>query len=240
MQTRNIFGISGNILHNSQGPFHDSDYAGVCYDYIEAISLAGGTPLILPVVEQKKVVQKQLEAVDVLLITGGSDVNPLLYGEEPSPKLEMVITERDQYELELIKLAVKMNIPIFGICRGLQILNIAFGGTLHQDIGSVAQVAHRQTFKRHEPSHQIKIKPSTLLHKILEKKEVSTNSYHHQAIKKLAPHFTISATATDGVIEAIERTDKNKSPILAVQWHPEMMAIKNPMMLKLFEFFAKL
>lgn len=238
MDTSNIFGLSGDILFKSRGPYDDSDFAGVYCDYIDAISLAGGIPIILPIIEDEASIRQQLQGVHVLVLTGGCDVNPKVYGEEPSPKLEAIVNERDTYDLRLIRIAVEMRIPILGICRGMQILNVAFGGSLYQDIAEVVSIAHRQTMKRNEPCHKVNVVSPSLLHQIVGATSLLTNSFHHQAIKKLAPGFIVTATSSDGIIEALEKP--GDTPILALQWHPEMMAAKDPQMLKIFQYFAGL
>lgn len=237
MKNKKKFGVSVSIITDHSSPSSPRDQFSLSRDYVDAISLAGGIPMLLPAVTGAEEMKQQLHQIDVLVLSGGSDVDPLCYGEEPNPLLEAVSHERDRYELSLIAVADRMGIPIFGICRGLQILNVAFGGTLYQDTSlSDAYIAHRQRAKPHEPFHTVSICRPSLLYDIFGKSEILTNSFHHQAIKRLASGFSVNAVAKDGIIEGIERP--GRVPILAVQWHPEMMAVKNPVMLELFRFFA--
>lgn len=237
MEKRKIFGVSTNLISHSSGCCPNTEYIALCRDYIEAIFLAGGVPLMLPPIAMREAIFDQLSNIDVLVLSGGSDVNPILYGEEPTSLLESVIDERDLYELELIRMAEKMHLPILGICRGLQILNVAYGGTLFQDLSfSSASIVHRQKTRRQEPSHSVDVKKGSILHSIFQEEKIFTNSYHHQAVKTLAEGFTISATSKDGVIEGIEK--QGPATIVAVQWHPEMMATNDAIMLKLFRYFS--
>jgi putative glutamine amidotransferase len=234
---KKIFGISTSVLPDSSGR-GGSDVFGLYRDYVDAVFMAGGVPMLLPPVAGAEETKLQLQQVDVLIVSGGSDVNPLCYGEEPHPLLETVIFERDNYELALISLADQMGIPMLGICRGLQIINVAFGGTLHQDVSLAKSfIQHRQVVKQYDPSHSVEISSPSMLYEIFAKTEIYANSYHHQAIKQLASGFSATAKSKDGIIEGIER--RGVVPILAVQWHPEMMVHKHPAMLELFRYFAR-
>jgi len=236
MSNKKIFGVSTSLIsHTGCSPC--SDYVALCRNYVDVISLADGIPLMLPPIPiSEDAIFEQLSKIDVLVLSGGNDVNPIWYGEEPTTLLEAVVDERDAYELELIKMAEKMHLPILGICRGLQILNVAYGGSLFQDLSfSPASIDHRQKARSHEPSHSVDIKKDSILHSIFQEEKIFTNSYHHQAIKTLGKGFTVSATSKDGIIEGIEKM--GSTPIIAVQWHPEMMALKDSVMLKLFRYF---
>lgn len=205
-------------------------------DYIQAIVKAGGSPVIVPAVTDGEVLRSVVSHLDGLVLVGGADVNPLWYGEEPRQELGEVDPTRDLYELKLIKLATDQNVPILGICRGLQLLNVAFGGSLYQDIPSQRAgnyIKHNQELPKGYGSHRAVIRKGSCLARILGKDTVAVNSYHHQAIKRLAPAFKAVAYAPDSIIEAIEGYPDH--PIMGVQWHPEgLIAGGDTVMLRLF------
>lgn len=233
-----IVGITTNTLTMAEGVNPNIERSYVNYDYVEALTLAGAVPILLPVIADQKTIEAQCALLDGLVLTGGPDVNPLLYGEEPSDKLECIYPERDEFELYLIKKAVKKLIPILGICRGMQLINVAFGGSLYQDVShySKTELQHRQQAKQHVPSHTIDIIPTSKLYQLLDSKQVITNSLHHQAVKKIAPGFIASASARDGLIEGIEK--KGKDFIVGVQWHPEKMIKSQTGMQRFFNHFV--
>ena len=205
-------------------------------DYVIAVTLAGGTPLLLPPVADSAVARAQLAIVDGLLLTGGPDVDPLLYGEEPLAKLGAVNHRRDRYELELVTGAEEAKKPMLGICRGVQIINTAYGGTLYQDLSysSDYRLNHFQSgAERDVLWHTIDIDPSSSLARIVGSASLAVNSYHHQAVKVAAPGFQVTALSKDGIIEAIERPGDHF--VLGVQWHPELLAANIPAMLALFQ-----
>lgn len=234
-----IIGISATVLKIESGSFMGLERFAVVSDYIEAIRVAGGIPVILPMIEEKEVIQQQMELVDALLLSGGYDVSPLFYGEEPKRDLEVIRPDRDLYEIQLLQTARDLQKPILGICRGLQILNVAFGGTLYQDISTALPLSlqHTQKAKPEEATHSISLLPDTRLQKIMEEEILLTNSFHHQAIQNLAPGLIANAYAKDGIVEGVEAEDGRF--ILGVQWHPELMFVKYPKMLKLFYAFIE-
>ena len=204
--------------------------------YINAIALAGGIPLLLPPVTDPALIREQVSAVNGLILSGGPDIDPLLYKEEPLKKLGNVSHARDQYELLVIQTADKLKKPMLGICRGIQIMNTFYGGTLYQDLSYIngCNIKHMQTANRFDALwHSINIEPASFLAQILGQKELIVNSYHHQAVKTVAPGFTVTAHAKDNVVEAIERQGTHF--VLGVQWHPELLAQKYPAMLSLFQ-----
>lgn len=234
-----LIGISTNqyILENS--PFAGQKRIYINRDYTECVLKAGGIPFLLPLNTPLEAIEQQIMAMDGIVFSGGQDVHPLRYGEEPSRFLEAVCSERDEYELEALKLAYALKKPILGICRGLQLINIAFGGTLYQDIGHQIphqSIQHFQKAHKAVATHSVELVPKTLLASIFETNHLITNSFHHQAIKDLAHGFKVNAMTRDGVIEGIEREDS--SFLVGVQWHPEMMIEKHPEMLKLFAAFV--
>ncbi|MGZ3633765.1 MAG: gamma-glutamyl-gamma-aminobutyrate hydrolase family protein, partial [Parachlamydiaceae bacterium] len=199
-------------------------------------------PIMLPPLTDEVDLERQLDVLDVLVISGGEDVDPIHYGEEPSPLLGELSAERDIFELQLVRLAYERNIPMFGICRGLQVMNVAFGGSLYQDVSQLEDpISHLQNTPRHQVSHHIVVDETSLLHYIFQKKEIHINSFHHQGIKQLAPILCANCFSTDGLIEGIEGIDQDRAPLIGVQWHPEMMAVAgNQDMLKLFHYFNSL
>lgn len=191
--------------------------------YVQAVLKAGGVPLLLPAVEDEAVTEHHLQLIDGLLVSGGPDIDPQLFGEQPIPALGAVVPVMDDYEMRLLRLALACDKPILGICRGEQVLNAAAGGTLFQDIYSSLSglLKHRQDAPRPFRSHSISIMPGTKLADILGTTETLVNSFHHQAVATAAPGFIVSALAPDGIIEGIESTDHRF--VLGVQWHPEGM-----------------
>lgn len=204
--------------------------------YVNAILKAGGIPVLIPVTTEIEVLSSLLENIDGLVLTGGGDINPLFCKEQPIPQLGDGNTFRDQYDLTLLRLASQRQIPILGICRGHQLINLAYGGTLYQDIYVQREektIQHAQCLPREEASHLIEIKKGSILSNLLGSR-IAVNSFHHQAIKKVAPGFDVTAFSPDGIIEAIESNVPYRQ-IICVQWHPEAMAaVGDQNMLKLF------
>lgn len=195
--------------------------------YITSVISAGGTPVIIPVDGNPARADEYVSIIEGLLLPGGEDVTPGLYGENPVPQVTYMMEEKDRFEFQLIRLAMEKRIPIFGICRGLQVLNVYFGGTLYQDIPSQygRDIGHSQAMEiRSQLTHKVSVVEGTLLHKLLGS-DLSANSYHHQAIKGLGKGFVVAATAQDGTIEGIENADGS---IYAVQWHPEELYALHP------------
>lgn len=187
-------------------------------NYIRSIEKAGGIPFILPLVKDKAMAREIVARIDGLLMTGGEDINPAYYREEVLNESVYVNAPRDTSDLLVLAAARKRGIPILGICRGEQIINVFYGGTLYQDIPSQVEdcLAHKQTEPASTGTHTIRIKKSSRLHKLLGVDTIAVNSFHHQAVKKLAAGFKVSATADDGVIEAYEN-----GKVMCVQFHPE-------------------
>ena len=191
--------------------------------YYQSVVEAGGVPVIIPPLADRHVIINTLSRIDGLILSGGGDYNPLWAGEEPSPLLHGINQERDNAELLIARLAYNRQIPILGICRGIQTLAIALGGKVKQDISDVATMKHSQDADRSEPTHSVTIEPDSTLAEIY-KSDLSTlyvNSFHHQAVSDSGTKFRVVATAPDGVIEAMESSEYK--PILGVQWHPECM-----------------
>lgn len=196
------------------------------YDYVDGVAQAGGAPVVLPPAMGAQAADSVVDGLDGLLLSGGSDLHPSYYGEEPIPELDVTIPERDELEMVLLESALRRGIPVFGICRGLQVLNVALGGTLYQDLPSqLAQdlLKHRQTTPKWQATHEIEVLGDTRVSEITGAGTVKVNSYHHQAVKDLAKDFVVSARSSDGIVEAVEYRDLSKRWIVAVQWHAEAM-----------------
>ena len=207
--------------------------------YIKALVDAGATPLPIPVTDDPSRAAEYIDLIDGLLIPGGQDITPALFGKDPIPQVTYMIVAQDRMEMELLRLAEKKGIPVFGVCRGLQLMNITFGGGLIQDIHAEkkATVCHKQDLSiRSQATHSATMLEGSLLEELLGKEPLYVNSYHHQALDDVAPGFTVSATAADGIIEAIENREKN---LYAVQWHPEEMYVRYPRFANLFRYLVE-
>ena len=210
--------------------------------YYQSVVEAGGVPVIIPPVADRHVIINTLQRIDGLILSGGGDYNPLWAGEEPSPLLHGINQERDNAELLTARLAYNRQIPILGICRGIQTLAMALGGKVKQDISDVATVKHSQDADRSEPTHSVTIEDDSILSGIyksyssklkVESSKLLVNSFHHQAVSDSGAKFRVVATAPDGIIEAMESSEYK--PILGVQWHPECMESGLP----LFQWLVK-
>jgi len=210
-------------------------YDGVPRAYANAIENAGGVPLLIPLVKDKEIYQSIYSLLDGLLVNGEADVNPKLYGEKPEPSCGNPDNEKDEMEIKLIKWALEKKVPILGICRGQQLLAVACGGTLFQDIPN-RMIQHKPGKQNGESKHLIFLQNHTKLMDIFELEMMAVNSHHHQAIKDLPAEFKISAWAEDGVIEGIET--KNDHFVIGVQFHPEEMVEESQVMKYLFTAFV--
>ncbi|MBF4694215.1 gamma-glutamyl-gamma-aminobutyrate hydrolase family protein [Fusibacter ferrireducens] len=233
-----IIGVLANNLLQKDGKFPGLERTFVNQEYITAIEMSGGIPLIIPFLKEKSVIEKLIMQVDGLLITGGIDVSPQYFNEEPLPKLGYIEPELDQFHLYAIEYAEQHHKAMFGICRGLQILNVAFGGTLYQDLSYVESgtIKHWQDSRRCGRAHKIALTEASALKAIYDD-GIMVNSFHHQCIKELARGFKVIAKASDDVIEAIESEQGNYK--LAVQWHPESMTKDKDHHYKIFEYFIR-
>ena len=188
--------------------------------YYDQVVKAGGSPVLIPPVADKNVLLNILERIDGLLLSGGADINPLWLDEEPVPQMGEINAARDLSELLLIRLAFNRQIPILGICRGIQAMAIAVGGSIAQDIGQTS-VKHSQEGGRGEPTHSVTIDENSTVYTLYQQKKLFVNSVHHQAVSKAGNRFRVTAKASDGIIEAIESTEHKA--VLGVQWHPEWL-----------------
>jgi putative glutamine amidotransferase len=191
------------------------------HDYVRSVELSGGIPLVLTPAGAA-LHPALLSKLDGLLLTGGIDVTPLLYGETAKPTVTDTSPERDEFEVKLVREAFAHDVPILAICRGMQLLNVAFGGTLVQDIRTERGSAIRHddfARPRTEIAHPVSIRSGSRLHSLLGEDDVEVNSFHHQAVDRLATPLVASAFAPDGLVEAVEFRDERF--VLGVQWHPE-------------------
>ena len=242
---RPIIGITSN--------FNDGE-ATMARVYYQQVVDAGGTPVLMPPVADKDVIINTLDIIDGLLLTGGADFNPLWNGEEPSPSLHRINATRDLPELLTIRLAYNRQIPILGICRGIQALAVALDGHVMQDIDvgentlatpvevidkkkskrseqdaapvtKPMRIKHAQNGDRNLLSHSVKVEKDSALYRIYKSEKLYVNSFHHQAVDNVGKRFRVTATAPDGVIEAMESNEFK--PIMGVQWHPECINKSN-------------
>ena len=205
-------------------------------EYLDGIRAGGGVPVVLPLAADGTDVEVLADSFDGFLFTGGPDVSPALYGENDQVGLTGLCPERDALESSLFQTVLRTDKPILGICRGIQFINAALGGTLWQDLPSQypSDVIHRQPKPFNTPIH-----PVTLggpLRALIGKDEIRVNSHHHQAVKELAPGLVPMAVAPDGIVEAVEWASSSRF-LWAVQWHPELLFDKDPDSLLLFRHF---
>jgi putative glutamine amidotransferase len=190
----------------------------------QAVTVAGGTPVLIPPGWDTATLRAQFSALDGILLSGGGDIDPACYGSTPIASVGGVDPDRDRTELTLAQWALAENKPIFGICRGLQLLNVACGGTLYRDVSEHAN-AIRHTYTPGYPAdllaHPVEIVEDSMLAAIVGKRDANVNSLHHQACNEIAPGLRVVAQAPDGMVEAVEVPDHRF--VLAVQWHPEAL-----------------
>lgn len=207
---RPLIGLTAN--------FHDID-ASIRACYYRQVVAAGGVPVIIPPVDDTKVILDVLENLDGLVLTGGGDHNPLWYDEQPSLRLHHINKERDKAELLMTRLAFQRQIPMLGTCRGMQTLALALGGKVEQDIST--NIKHEQDADREEPTHSVSLSPGSVLQTIYQEEQLHVNSFHHQAVSDPGKHFRVAALSLDNVIEAMESAEEKS--IIGVQWHPEWL-----------------
>lgn len=221
--------LKGNILR-------------VGHDYSQCIIKAGGVPLLIPSTDDPAMMEEIVSRLDGVLVTGGPDVDPAYYGAERHEHLGEVNDERDVFEFLLIRKALQHRLPVFGICRGMQIINVALGGTLYQDIPSDfpdSELIHRQKDDSRTPAHLIRLLPGTVAYDLFGMEEFGVNSRHHQCIENIAPGLRITAWSDDGVAEMMEGYPN--VPVFAMQSHPEIFTAKNddPLMTRFFDLLVK-
>src|SRR5574344_5281 len=226
-----VIGLTGNYKNSE---------CSLAEGYFTSILKAGGTPFIIPPFENIDSLISVVNSIDGLILTGGGDINPLFLNEEPIKELHSINHKRDKSELIITKLAADRQIPILGICRGIQIMNAAFDGALYQDIHTQmdgTRIKHDQDLDRGYASHTVSLKEESLLSKIFKTDRLAVNSFHHQAVKEPAKGFQVSAIASDGVIEAMESTEYKS--MIGVQWHPECFIMEgDESMMPLFQWLV--
>lgn len=188
--------------------------------YVDAVVTAGGAPVLLPTVPAERA-PDAVRDLDALVLTGGGDVDPSRYGAEPAPDTEGVDPERDEFELAALASAEEQGLPVLAICRGMQLLNVARGGTLIQHVPDVTHTEHRDVAHWNVSANRVTVVPDTRLHELCGGTQLTVNSLHHQAIDEVGSGLRITAVDEDDLIEAIEPT--GDAPILGVQWHPELL-----------------
>ena len=208
--------------------------------YSEAVEAAGGAPVHISLIPNADYIDSVVEGLDGILLPGSdSDVDPLRYGQQPHPQLGSVHTIKDETDLLVIDAAERRQLPIFGICFGMQVLNVSRGGTLIQDIRSQVPdaIKHEQGMPRTRPSHRVRVLENSKLAKIAATLDAVVNSHHHQAIESAGANLVATAWSTDGIVEAMEdpRTDRF---VMAVQWHPELGWENDPLSQRLFKSFV--
>jgi putative glutamine amidotransferase len=223
---------------------HNKKYTKIRCSYINAVYRAGGTPIVIPPFDSTTHLKEYIDLVDALVLSGGEDVAPASYGENKVIELENINPDRDRWEISLFNEAYQAEIPILGICRGMQLINVSLGGSLYQDIDHQlnCEFSHLPLdSKRRENleyvSHKVKILKNTFLNKILNEDHLDVNSHHHQAIKRISERLIVAAKSECGIIEAVE--NKAEPFLIGVQWHPEDLIDNYSSFINLFSELVK-
>jgi putative glutamine amidotransferase len=241
-----VIGITTQTLHAIDGIPRGLPESWVMNQrYIMAATIVGGVPWLVPLLDDDQPTLRRIyDRLDGILIPGGVDLDPATFGEAPHPKLGAIDPARDRVELQLTRWCIADRKPLLGLCRGAQVINVALGGTLYQDIEAQLPEAIKHDyyptagFERNHLAHEVTLQAGSRLCRLLEQPRVLVNSMHHQGIKVLAPDLVPAATAPDGLVEAVEssRTDHF---MVGVQWHPEVFEMADPHTRHLFrEFIA--
>lgn len=243
MKNNVIIGVSGSQMIDQSGIFPGYRRAYVNQDYMRSIAQSGGIPIILPILDEEKdiepFVKVWVDSIDGLILSGGHDICPNFYGEEPRQKLGEIWPERDKNDLLLLKYAIDKQIPVLGICRGFQLINAFFGAKIGQDLSYSENelIKHSQGHRPDLPTHRIKLNGKGVFFNKILAETTMVNSFHHQFVKDEVEELLVVARSSDGIIEAVEH--KNL-PIYAVQWHPEMLSRESIEAKKIFEEFIKM
>lgn len=234
-----VIGISGSIIISKGNAFAGYERSYVNQDYVESVLRAGGIPLIIPFNCDMEATKEMIEKVDGLILSGGHDIDPKHYNEEPLLKIGELFPERDEFDMTLYKHAFELKKPILGICRGFQIINVINGGNLYQDLSyaDFVKIRHNQVDNPTQATHSVEFEDGTFLKNILGEK-TRVNSFHHQIIKEVADGFKIVAKSPDGVIESIEKINDDCF-VIGVQWHPEMLSKVREDMQNVFNKFIE-
>lgn len=225
-----VIGIGCMIIETESGAFKSA----VSNQYVEAVIKGGGVPIMLPYT-QARLADQWLSLCDGLIMPGGYDIQPLLYDEDSRQGLGRVDPKEDNYQLELLNKAICRDMPVLGICKGCQLINVALGGNLYQDLKEIpTEIQHYMKADDPVVAHKVCAEPSLPIGKLLGK-SFYTNSFHHQAIHKLGEGLQVMAHTSDGVVEAVFAKDKKF--VWGIQWHPEMMLAESDSMLPIFKAF---
>lgn len=230
-----LIGVTTSSFTSDTGWDYNRAYVAI----IQAVEEAGGLPVLVPISIGDEALREIYERLDGLLLPGGGDIRPNIYGADMHPLTDNIDDARDRVELNITRWAVGDDIPVLGICRGHQVLNVALGGTLIQDVPSEigVDISHNVTVPRNSRPHEVNIDPGSRLAAILGTNQIAVNSLHHQSVGEAAPDACITAYSPDGVVEAIEVP--NKKFVLSVQWHPEDLYRDDPAMKRLFKAFVE-
>ena len=225
-----LIGVSASITVDKH-----PERAYVNSTYLHAVQQAGGVPVLLPPQLSGASLDRLARGLDGLLLTGGGDVDPTLFGEPPHTSLYDVAPARDAVETAVLRMALDRRLPILAICRGVQVLNVALGGSLHQDVGTDpgTELRHSQEAPRDQPTHKVVVEPGSRLAETLGTEEIEVNSMHHQAVKALGAGLRAVAWAPDQITEALELPDRSRF-VLGVQWHPEELVAHSEPARRLF------
>ena len=232
-QRRPVIGISDT--------YRDGTNAAVPRSYVNAVLLNGGIPVVVPLMYDDNELIALLNSLDGVIFTGGEDFDPSYYNERPIPQMGTVNAPRDRFDIKLLNLAAERGVPILGICRGVQLINIAFGGSLYQDLPAQyhdTSIRHRQRQTNTEASHAVVVEENTVFLDIVKDRMLMVNSSHHQAVKDVARGFRVAGKSPDNVVEVIEKIDDNNW-ILGVQFHPEMRVNNDIAMRRIFQCFIE-
>lgn len=234
-----VIGISGSFLINSGSNFVGYKRSYVNDDYIKSVINSGGIPLILPFNENVEATVEMVKVVDAVILSGGHDVDPIHYGEEPLLKLGLTSPERDEFDMALYKEAIRLKKPVMGICRGFQIINVINGGSLYQDLSyaNFVKINHDQRDGSNRLTHSINVEDGMFLKNVKDNK-YRVNSFHHQILKDVAKDFVVSGKSEDGVVEAIQKINDDEF-VIGFQWHPEMLSEYDENAKYIFDEFIK-
>ncbi|RQD73374.1 MAG: gamma-glutamyl-gamma-aminobutyrate hydrolase family protein [Candidatus Syntrophonatronum acetioxidans] len=231
MKKRPLIGITS--CHD-----HETRVNRLALAYTRVLEEAGALPVIIPSLEEREAIKVIIDTFDGLVFSGGGDPDPFLWGEEPLPEQGEIEPWRDQMEILLVKEALEIGTPLLGICRGMQVMNLAAGGTLYQDLDRQkgGLIKHMQEAPRWYATHGVTLTPGSRINNIMGRGNLRVNSFHHQGIAQVAPGFLVSGRAPDEVIEVLEYREGGYA--LGVQWHPETMVKRDKKMGHLFADFV--
>ena len=244
MARRPIIGVTTQTLQAIDGiPAALPSSVVMNQRYYEAVAAAGAAPVLVPLLQELEALRATYEACAGILIPGGVDMDPATYGESPHARLGRIDPERDRVELQLTRWAIEDRKPLLGLCRGLQVINVATGGSLYQDLESQFGGAIRHDyfptygFDRAHISHAVAVRLASRLHAMVRVEELPVNSMHHQGVKQLGEGLVASAHSADGLVEAVESA--NGHWMVGVQWHPEVFEADDPRTRELFRGFVQ-